>query len=109
VTGTHIRGEVPVGSALIVYYAHGIEQSGSATLDQFAPKYDGEFSSVDTISNQSRTYDLWPTGSSNGINTFQGASFICTDLDPQRRSHCSTVNAWRRSLDGSFTDLSQIP
>jgi len=33
VTGTHIRGEVPVGSALIVYTRTDIEQSGSATLE----------------------------------------------------------------------------
>ncbi len=110
VTGTHIRGEVPVGSALIVYTRTDIEQSGSATLDQFARNMTENFSSVDTISNQSSNIRFSPTGSSNGINTFQGASFNLHGLGPT--TTLTLLNGQRLApggLDGSFTDISQIP
>ena len=110
VTGTHIRGEVPVGSALIVYTRTDIEQSGSATLDQFARNMTENFSSVDTISNQSSNIRFSPSGSSNGINTFQGASFNLHGLGPT--TTLTLLNGQRLAaagLDGSFTDISQIP
>src|SRR5882724_8449228 len=110
VTGTHIRGEVPVGSALIVYTRTDIEESGSATLDQFARNMTENFSSVDTISNQSSNIRFSPTGSSNGINTFQGASFNLHGLGPT--TTLTLLNGQRLApggLDGSFTDISQIP
>ena len=110
VTGTHIRGEVPVGSALIVYTRTEIEQSGSATLDQFARNMTENFSSVDAISNQSSNIRFSPSGSSNGINTFQGASFNLHGLGPT--TTLTLLNGQRLApggLDGSFTDISQIP
>ena len=82
VTGTHIRGEAPVGSALMVYTRADIEQSGSATLDQFARNMTENFSGTDTISNQSSNIRFSPTNSSNGINSFQGSSFNLHGLGP---------------------------
>jgi len=110
VTGTHIRGEAPVGSALIVYTRADIEQSGSATLDQFARNMTENFSGVDTISNQSSNIRFSPTNSSNGINSFQGASFNLHGLGPT--TTLTLLNGQRLApggLDGSFTDISQIP
>ena len=122
VTGTHIRGEVPVGSPLIVYARANIEQSGDATpdqlttlekfatLDQFARNMMENFPSVDTISNQSSNIRFSPTVSSNGTNTFQGASFNLHGLGPT--TTLTLLNGQRLApggLDGSFTDISQIP
>ena len=110
VTGTHIRGEAPVGSALIVYTRADIEQSGSATLDQFARNMTENFSSVDTISNHSSNIRFSPTRSSNGANAFQGASFNLHGLGPT--TTLTLLNGQRLApggLDGSFTDISQIP
>jgi outer membrane receptor protein involved in Fe transport len=110
VTGTHIRGEVPVGSALVVYTRADIEQSGSATLDRFARNMTANFSSVDAVSNQFSNIRFSPTGSSNGTNTFQGASFNLHGLGPS--TTLTLLNGQRLApggLDGSFTDISQIP
>jgi iron complex outermembrane recepter protein len=110
VTGTHIRGEVPVGSALTVYARADIEQTGSATLDQFARNMTENFSGTDTISNQSSNIRFSPTSSSNGINTFQGASFNLHGLGPG--TTLTLLNGQRLApggLDGAFTDISQIP
>jgi iron complex outermembrane recepter protein len=110
VTGTHIRGEAPVGSALIVYGRADIEQSGSATLDQFARNMTENFSGADTISNQSSNIRFSPTSSSNGVNSFQGAAFNLHGLGPA--TTLTLLNGQRLApggLDGSFTDISQIP
>jgi len=110
VTGTHIRGEAPVGSALTVYVRADIEQSGSATLEQFARNMTENFSGTDTIANQSSNIRFAPTSSSNGINTFQGAAFNLHGLGPG--TTLTLLNGQRLApggLDGAFTDISQIP
>jgi iron complex outermembrane recepter protein len=110
VTGTHIRGEAPVGSALIVYSRADIAQSGSATLDQFARNMTENFSGADAIANQASNIRFSPTNSSNGINSFQGASFNLHGLGPT--TTLTLLNGQRLApggLDGSFTDISQIP
>jgi outer membrane receptor protein involved in Fe transport len=110
VTGTHIRGEAPVGSALTVYARADIEQSGSATLEQFARNVTENFSGTDTIANQSSNIRFAATSSSNGINTFQGAAFNLHGLGPG--TTLTLLNGQRLApggLDGAFTDISQIP
>jgi iron complex outermembrane recepter protein len=110
VTGTHVRGEAPAGSPLMVYERSDVEQSGSATLDQFAREMTENFSSIDSIANQSSNVRFAPTNSSNGINTFQGASFNLHGLGPT--ATLTLLNGQRLApggLDGSFTDISLIP
>jgi iron complex outermembrane recepter protein len=110
VTGTHIRGAAPVGSPLVVYSRSDIEESGSATLDQFARTVMGNAASVDTIANPASNIRFSPGISSNGANTFQGASFNLHGLGPT--TTLTLLNGQRLApggLDGSFTDISQIP
>jgi iron complex outermembrane recepter protein len=110
VTGTHIRGAAPVGSALIVYTRTDIEQSGSATLDQFARTMTANFASVDTISNPSSNIRFSAAAASNGSNAFQGAAFNLHGLGPS--TTLTLLNGQRLApggLDGSFTDISLIP
>jgi iron complex outermembrane receptor protein len=110
VTGTHIRGTVPVGSPLVVYSRSDIEESGSATLDQFARYVMGNAASVDSIANPASNIRFSPGSPSNGANTFQGASFNLHGLGPT--TTLTLLNGQRLApggLDGSFTDISQIP
>ncbi|MGC1520146.1 MAG: TonB-dependent receptor [Steroidobacteraceae bacterium] len=110
VTGTHIRGAAPVGSPLVVYSRSDIEASGSATLEQFARTVMGNAASVDTIANPASNIRFSPGSLANGINTFQGASFNLHGLGPT--TTLTLLNGQRLApggLDGSFTDISQIP
>ena len=110
VTGTHIRGAAPVGSPLVVYSRSDIEETGSATLDQFARNVMGNAASVDTIANPASNIRFSPGILSNGANTFQGASFNLHGLGPT--TTLTLLNGQRLApggLDGSFTDISQIP
>ena len=110
VTGTHIRGAVPVGSPLVAYSRSDIEETGSATLDQFARTVMGNAASVDTIANPASNVRFSPGSLSSGTNTFQGASFNLHGLGPT--TTLTLLNGQRLApggLDGSFTDISQIP
>ena len=108
VTGTNIRGENPVGAALVVYTHQDIEQSGSATLAQFARQITANFAGVDTISNVNSSLGILPQGASSNI--FQGAAFDLNGLGVG--STLTLLNGHRiapAGLDGSFVDISQIP
>ena len=110
VTGTHISGVAPVGAVVIVYTSEDANQSGAATVDQFARTMTDNFASVDTISNQYSNMRFSPTSLSNGTNTFQGAAFNLHGLGPT--ATLTLLNGQRLApggLDGSFTDISQIP
>jgi iron complex outermembrane recepter protein len=107
VTGTNIRGETPVGAALIVYSRADIEQSGSATLEQFARQMPENFAGLDTISNVANL-GILPQGSSSNI--FNGAAFDLNGLGVG--STLTLLNGHRiapAGFDGSFVDISQIP
>jgi iron complex outermembrane receptor protein len=110
VTGTNIRGEVPVGAALIVYTREDIDQSGSATLEQFARQMPENFAGVDTIANLNTNANLGivPRGASSNI--FGGAAFDLNGLGVG--STLTLLNGHRIALagfDGSFVDISEIP
>jgi outer membrane cobalamin receptor len=108
VTGTNIRGENPVGAALIVYTHQDIEQSGSATLAQFARQIPENFAGLDTISNVNSNLGILPQGASSNI--FQGAAFDLNGLGVG--STLTLLNGHRIApggFDGSFVDISQIP
>ena len=110
VTGTHIPGGAPVGSVVSVYTSEDVNRSSAATVDQFARTMTDNFASVDTISNPYSNIRFSPTSSSNGINTFQGASFNLHALGPA--ATLTLLNGQRLApggLDGSFTDISLIP
>jgi outer membrane receptor protein involved in Fe transport len=110
VTGTHIRGEIPVGSPLVIYTRTDIDRSGSATLDQFARTMPENSSSVDSIANQFSNIRFSPTAASNGTNAYQGAAFDLHGLGPT--ATLTLLNGERLApggLGASFTDISQIP
>jgi outer membrane receptor protein involved in Fe transport len=110
VTGTHIRGEAPVGSVVRVYSRDDLDQSGAATLDQFTRDITEDFSSVDTIANQNSNTKFSRTNTASGNNAFAGASFDLHGLGPT--STLTLLDGHRLApgfQDGSSVDISQIP
>jgi iron complex outermembrane receptor protein len=109
VTGTHIHGEAPVGSALKVYTREEIDQSGASTVEQFARTMVENFSGVDTIANANSNAGFARFASANA-NVFEGAGFNLHGLGPS--ATLTLLNGQRLAsagVDGSITDISQIP
>jgi len=108
VTGTNIRGEAPIGAALQIYTREDIEQSGRATLEEFARQMPENFAGLDTISNVNSNLGILPQGASSNI--FNGAAFDLKGLGVG--STLTLLNGHRMApagFDGSFVDISQIP
>jgi iron complex outermembrane recepter protein len=110
VTGTHIRGETPVGSSLASYTRAEMEQSGSATLEQFARTMPENYAATDALStvNTNGNAGFFQQGAAN--NVFGGAGFNLKGLGPG--STLTLLNGHRLAaggLDGSIVDISQIP
>jgi outer membrane receptor protein involved in Fe transport len=108
VTGTHIRGVPPVGSEIETYSRADIDQSGAATLDQFARLMPGNFSNTDTISN---SYSSVRFATVQGdSNSFNGAGFNLRGLGAA--STLTLLDGHRIAPagdNGSFVDISMIP
>jgi iron complex outermembrane recepter protein len=110
VTGTHIAGEVPAGAALVVYSREDIDQSGAATLDQFARQLPENFGGADALGtlNTNANLGILPQGASS--NVFGGAAFDLNGLGVG--ATLTLLNGHRLApsgFDGSFVDVSQIP
>jgi iron complex outermembrane recepter protein len=109
VTGSHIRGEAPVGSELKVYTREDLDQSGAATLDQFARLIPQNFSNTDSVSNYaSNSYFAAFSGTSENISS--SAAFNIHGLGPS--ATLTLINGHRiapAGADGSLVDVSQIP
>jgi iron complex outermembrane receptor protein len=110
VTGTHIAGSAPTGSALKVYSRDDIAQSGAATLDQFARQMVESFSGADLIANSSTFGSRGTFGQGTNSNLFQGASFNLHGLGPS--STLTLLDGHRLAgagFDASLIDISMIP
>ena len=110
VTGTHIAGIGPVGSPLTVYTRDDIDQSGAATLDQFARQIQGNFSNVDTVANLASNAKYGPLSNDTTSNLFAGSAFNLHGLGAS--ATLTLLNGNRLSpagTGGSFSDISQIP
>lgn len=109
VTGSHIRGEVPAGSELKVYSRGDLDQSGAATVDQFARLMPQNFSNTDTVSNFSSnaTHSLFSNAASNISNS---SAFNLHGLGPT--ATLTLIDGHRiasAGADGSLVDISLIP
>lgn len=108
VTGTHIEGEIPVGSSLSVHTRDEIERSGSATLEQFGRKMPENYSSTDSLATLNTNVGIFEQGAAS--NVFGGAGFNLKGLGPG--STLTLLNGHRLAaggLDGGTVDISQIP
>jgi iron complex outermembrane receptor protein len=109
VTGSHIRGEAPVGSELKVYTREDLDQSGAATVDQFARLVPQNFSNTDSVSNFASNGYL-AAFSGAGENISNSAAFNIHGLGPS--ATLTLINGHRiapAGADGSLVDVSQIP
>jgi len=111
ITGTHVAGVTPIGSAPFTYTQADIEASGTATLEQFARQLPQNFSGADTIAmapNANGSLGLFQQGAA--ANIFAGGGFNLNGLGPG--STLTLLNGHRLAagaLDGSLVDISQIP
>ncbi|HET9394552.1 MAG TPA: TonB-dependent receptor, partial [Nitrospiraceae bacterium] len=108
VIGTHIHGVAPDSSPLTTYRRQRIEQSGAATIEQFAAKMPENFSSIGPASyaygNSTSGF-----GQTRG-NDYGGASFNLYGLGPG--ATLTLLNGHRISpggKDAGFTDVSTLP
>ncbi len=110
ITGTHIEGTAPIGSAVKIYSRDDIDISGASTLDEFARQMTENFSGVDTIANQHSSNMFSRTNGPSGNNAFSGSAFDIHGLGAA--STLTLLNGHRLapgSQDGSIVDASQIP
>jgi iron complex outermembrane receptor protein len=109
VTGSHIRGEVPVGSSLKVYTREDIEESGAATLDQFGRDMPENFSDTDMVSNIASNVQS-AKFTNGGGGPFAAAAFDLHGLGAA--ATLTLLNGHRvagASFNGSFVDISLLP
>ena len=109
VTGSHIRGEAPVGSELKVYTREDLDQSGAATVDQFARLIPQNFSNTDAVSNYVSNANF-ASYSNADQNLANSSAFNIHGLGPS--ATLTLVNGHRiapAGFDGSLVDVSQIP
>jgi iron complex outermembrane receptor protein len=111
VTGTHIAGSAPVGSPLTQYSRQDFEQSGAATVDQFARLLPENFSSTDTVANNASSAIFARVANGGATdNLTNGASFNIHGLGST--STLTLLNGLRiapAGTDGELTDVSMIP
>jgi len=110
VTGSHIRGEAPAGSELRVYSREEIDQSGAATMDQFARLVPQNFSNNDSVANFGSPIAGLAPFSGGGNNITGSAAFNLHGLGPS--ATLTLLNGHRvasAGSDGSLIDISQIP
>jgi outer membrane receptor protein involved in Fe transport len=108
VTGTHIRGAAPAGSAVTTYQREQFDRSGAATVEQFARQMPANFANVDTIAGVGSNAALATTG--GGANSFNNSAFNLGGLGPG--ATLTLLNGHRMAPagnDGAFVDISMIP
>jgi len=109
VTGTHLRGQEPVGSLVTIYSRKKIQQSGAATVEQFVRKMPQNFASVDAS-----TPGLTNTGSTGfsqlGSNGYKGSSVNLHGLGANGTLVLLNGNrVGGAGGSGDFVDISLIP
>jgi outer membrane receptor protein involved in Fe transport len=110
VTGTHISGEAPVGSSVIVYSHDDITNTGATTVAEFARQIPQNSSSVDALAASSQTGALGGSAQAAGSNSFGGAGFNLRGLGPG--ATLTLIDGHRLAPAGgagAFVDSSLIP
>jgi outer membrane receptor protein involved in Fe transport len=110
VTGTHIRGEIPVGASLSSYDRKDFETSGSATVDSLARYMLENFSGADPIATLNTNGNVGSLQQGAATNIFGGGAFDLLGLGPG--ATLTLLDGHRIApggLDGSIVDVSLIP
>jgi iron complex outermembrane receptor protein len=110
VTGTHIRGETPVGASLSTYSRQDFDRSGSATVDTLARYMLENFSGADSMATLNTNGNVGSLQQGAATNVFGGAAFDLLGLGPG--ATLTLLDGHRIApggLDGSIIDVSLIP
>lgn len=110
VTGTHIRGEIPVGASLSTYNRNDFDTLGSATVDSLARYMLENFSGADPLATLNTNGNVGSLQQGAATNIFGGAAFDLLGLGPG--ATLTLLDGHRIApggLDGSTVDVSLIP
>lgn len=108
VTGTHIAGEGPVGSQVTTYTRMDLDQSGSATLEEFARQMPENLANTDGLTNMGSYANV--AAHPGGGSSVSGAGFNLSGLGAD--ATLTLVNGHRMAYGGdigTFVDVSTIP
>jgi outer membrane receptor protein involved in Fe transport len=110
VTGTHIRGEIPVGASLSTYDREDFDKFGSARVDSLARYMLENFSGADSQATLNTNGNVGSLQQGAATNIFGGAGFDLLGLGPG--ATLTLLDGHRIApggLDGSLVDVSLIP
>jgi iron complex outermembrane recepter protein len=110
VTGTHIRGEVPVGAALSTYAREDVDRLGAASVDELARDMLENFSGADAQATLNTNGTVGRLQQGAAPNIFGGAGFDLLGLGSG--ATLTLLDGHRIApggLDGSMVDVSLIP
>lgn len=110
VTGTHIRGEVPVGAALSRYDRVDVDRLGAASVEGLARDMLENFSGADALATLNTNGTVGRLQQGAAPNIFGGAGFDLLGLGSG--ATLTLLDGHRIApggLDGSMVDVSSIP
>jgi iron complex outermembrane recepter protein len=110
VTGTHIRGEGPIGASLSTYDRDDFDKFGTATVDSLARYMLENFSGADSFATLNTNGNVGSLQQGAASNIFGGAGFDLLGLGPG--ATLTLIDGHRIApggLDGSMVDVSLIP
>ena len=110
VTGTHIRGDIPVGASLSTYDREDFDKLGSATVDSLARYMLENFSGADSLATLNTNGNVGSLQQGAATNIFGGAGFDLLGLGSG--ATLTLLDGHRIApggLDGSIADASLIP
>lgn len=110
VTGTYLRGTVPVGSPVLVYSREAIDESGAATIGEFARQIPENFSGADSLTSGLGGASQEAIFDQTDGNVFGGAAFNLNGIGPT--ATLTLLDGQRLApagVSGSFVDVSLIP
>lgn len=110
VTGTHIRGEIPVGAALSTYDRGDVDRLGAASVGELARDMLENFSGADSLATLNTNGNVGRLQQGAASNIFGGAGFDLLGLGSG--ATLTLLDGHRIApggLDGSMVDVSLIP
>ena len=110
VTGTHIRGEIPVGTSRSTYDRKDFDKLGTATVDSLGRYMPENFSGADSLATLNTNGNVGSLQQGAATNIFGGAGFDLLGLGSG--ATLTLLDGHRIApggIDGSMVDVSLIP
>jgi iron complex outermembrane receptor protein len=110
VTGTHLRGEPPIGAVLSTYDRDDLARLGVYSVEALGRSLIPNFSGADALATVNTNGNVGSLQQGASVNVFGGTAFNLLGLGPG--STLTLLNGHRIApggLDGSLVDVSLIP